>query len=314
MKRRTVLSGFAMASSVLGVCLYLFQGQVPFASAMTQAAESERIATTAPVRPAMMALHPVTANVAPGSGFEDVPPARHGTETSAIVKPNSDAPVAIKPDCTVVARAIAAPLAMADLSISAPCHTEQWVTVHNNGLVFSAKTDEAGDLKTRIPVFAERSVVIFQFADGIGTTAAANVPNAQTVDRVALQWAGQTEFRIHATHPSFDRRDVGAQDFANGPDANDTHVVRLGDAAAPDPRRMEVLTLLSQKPGAVDLSLDVEITHANCNRTVEAQSISMRKGRRLQVQNIVLTMPDCAAVGDFLVLNFPAGDLTVAQR
>ena len=60
------------------------------------------------------------------------------------------------------------------------------------------------------------------------------------------------------------------------------------------------------------MSVEAEITQANCGRDVEAQSIQKTADGELKTQDLVLAMPDCNTVGDFLVLKNLLNDLKIA--
>jgi hypothetical protein len=55
------------------------------------------------------------------------------------------------------------------------------------------------------------------------------------------------------------------------------------------------------------------VSEANCGRELEAQTIATGDAG-LKVQDIVLAMPDCEAVGEFLVLKNLFNDLKIAQN
>ena len=71
-------------------------------------------------------------------------------------------------------------------------------------------------------------------------------------------------------------------------------------------------TDVAKRSGEVVLSVEAEVTASNCGRDVEAQSLQISAGGPLKTQDLVLSMPDCNTVGDFLVLKNLLNDLKVA--
>jgi hypothetical protein len=70
----------------------------------------------------------------------------------------------------------------------------------------------------------------------------------------------------------------------------------------------------AQRDGVVMLRLEAEVTADNCGHDLEAQGLSLDASGRLTVQDVILSMPDCGAVGDFLVLQNLFDDLKIAQN
>ena len=56
------------------------------------------------------------------------------------------------------------------------------------------------------------------------------------------------------------------------------------------------------------------MTASNCGREIEAQSLEIGPDGTLKTRNLTLSVPDCDAVGSFLVLNNLVSDLKVASN
>jgi hypothetical protein len=61
------------------------------------------------------------------------------------------------------------------------------------------------------------------------------------------------------------------------------------------------------------VSVEAEITEANCGRDVAAQTFHVHAGE-IQTRDLSMTIPACDAVGDFLVLNNLIEDLKIAAN
>ena len=221
--------------------------------------------------------------------------------------------------CNIAATATPGPKAMVDLQVSAPCFPNEQVTVHHNGMIFTQVTDNAGNLSVNVPALSERAVFIVAFADGRGTVALTNVPALADYDRVAVQWTGKAGFQIHA-------REFGAaygepghvwSGAAPGDQKSSGFVTRLGDSGTPAPQMAEVYTFPSgttSRSGVVALSVEAEVTQDNCGRDISAQSLELRGRSSLRTRDLVMAMPNCSGLGDFLVLNSLVDDLKIAAR
>lgn len=238
---------------------------------------------------------------------------------------NPDVPAPDMPDletpqlgCEVSATAAPAPMASVALSIDAPCNRNQRVTIHHTGMMVTETTDEDGALSATFPALSPKAVFIVEFEDGMGTVVTADVPELKEFDRVVLQWQGDSGFQIHA-------REFGAAYGTPGhvwsgdtaqADAGGA-VMQLGARDTLTPYLAEVYTYptgSSQRDGSVALTVEAEVTQVNCGRDIAAQTIELRGGMSPQTQDLVLSMPDCAARGDFLVLNNLLDDLKIAAK
>ena len=91
----------------------------------------------------------------------------------------------------------------------------------------------------------------------------------------------------------------------------------LGADSAENALMAEIYTFpagAAAQDGTVDLTVEAEVTAANCGRDVAAQSIQIMPGAEPAVMDLTMTMPDCSAVGEYLVLNNMLQDLTLAAN
>ena len=66
--------------------------------------------------------------------------------------------------------------------------------------------------------------------------------------------------------------------------------------------------------GTVALSVETEISTNNCGLELEAQSLQILDNGEIKTQDLTLPVPDCDAIGSFLVLNNLLLDLKVAGK
>lgn len=213
--------------------------------------------------------------------------------------------------------------AMVTLDLEAPCMVNERFTLHHNGLMFTAATDDEGMSQMRVPALAKNAVFIVAFGNGEGAVANAEVSSVEYYDRYIVQWQGQSGLQVHALeygatygedgHVWADaKRDMGIAARGEG-----GFITRLGLSDMNSARMAEVYTfptLTAQKPGEIDLRLEAAVTRMNCGRDIEAQSLHISGTQAPVASDITLAMPECDAIGDYLVLKNMFNDLKIARN
>lgn len=240
-----------------------------------------------------------------------------------------DAPIADMPaeestpkltcDYNLTARTEAA--AMVHLSLDAPCMVNEKFTLHHNGLMFTQVTDAAGSVEFNVPALAENAVFIVAFANGEGAVANATVSSLEYYDRAVVQWKGNSGMQMHALEYGAGYGE-GGHVWSDTPRAESSaalgeggFLTQLGVEDVDNALLAEVYTFpsgVAKRGGGVEMSVEAEITQANCGRDIEAQSIQKTADGSLKTQDLVLAMPDCTSVGDFLMLKNLLNDLKIA--
>ncbi len=233
------------------------------------------------------------------------------------------APTGLANSCEMKAEARPIAAAMVNLTLSAPCLPNARVTVHHNGMIFTQTTSSSGALDINVPALSETAVFVFAFGNGDGTVAQAKVEDLNDFDRVVLQWKGTTGFQLHAlefgaTYGSDGHIWSGKpRDIAAAVTGEGGFMTVNGDLSASEPLVAEVYTFpteLENTKGGVILSVEAEVIKANCGQEIEAQSLERQANSKVKTQDLSLSVPDCDAVGTFLVLNNLLQDLKVASN
>jgi hypothetical protein len=224
-------------------------------------------------------------------------------------------------DCEYGMQAAPRKAAMVELTLSAPCRLNEGFTLHHNGMMFSAVTDASGQAVFEVPALAENAVFIASFPDGNGALATATVDTLALYDRFVLQWRGDADsLALHALEYGADFGDAGhvwardGRDKARGIAGEGGFLTRLGLPGNDRALMAQIYTFPTKnalRRGDVALRVEAEVGAANCGRELEAQTIATGPGG-LKVQDVVLAMPDCTAVGEFLVLKNLFNDLKIA--
>jgi hypothetical protein len=282
----------------------------------------------APKAPDMVASNPGVTS--PAIGPVTTAPKQHEAPVQLITLEPEESPeidleaaAPVEVNCVPSMMAIASNAAMVDVSINAPCHTSTAFTIHHQGLKFTSMTDDAGTSVLAVPAVAEVAVLIAAFEDGDGAVATVWVPDFQNYDRAILQWQGDTSVmlsayegdarfgddgHIHADNPGTLERLVAAEGG---------YLIQLGEITSVDPFMAEIYTFPKGAPNSsseVMLVAEAEITAGNCGQELSAQSVRVSHTGATSALDLSMIMPECNAVGDFLILQNMFEDLTLASR
>ncbi len=336
--RKLGMVGLTFASA-MGIGFFMQQGDASASLSSgvlqaTGAAPSQAIAASA-IAPApdvdpSLALPERDMALADRVAFDTMPDAEIDTTGVPMVEPvlaeideDTNQALAARPlNCEPSLTARATEAAMVELSVDAPCTSGASFTIHHEGMMFTAMTDVAGGAKLMAPALSERSVFIAAFDDGTGAVADVAVPELTLYDRVVLQWRGQSGLEIHAMEFGAEYGQPGhvwrhaARSPAVATTGTGGFLMQLGDARTDSPLMAEVYTFPSGKApqdGQVTLSVEAEVTAENCATEVEAQTLRRSGAENIKISDLVLSVPECEAIGDFMVLKNLLPDLTLAQ-
>jgi hypothetical protein len=265
-----------------------------------------------------------TAQNAGVSGLQDIvltsssPAPKTGqiaSSTQRSLKPSRSTP-SDRAECGLSARASAVPGAAARLIVKAPCHGNERIEVHHSGLTVTQETDANGTLDLTIPALSEYAIFLISLEDQKGTVATTHIPDIGQYSRVALQWQGETDLQIHALEFGASYGDAGH--VSAGADTQGTgNVVHLAQPEFRDARNVEVYSFpaaQSHQSGSIELTVEAEVTAANCGQDLSVQSLEFREDQRLRSRDLTLSFPDCSRTGEFLVLNNLFQNLTIAAN
>lgn len=243
-------------------------------------------------------------------------------ETPNIMSDASTEPVMAQ-DCAISMTSATAPAAFVDIDIDAPCHANSPFVVHHQGMMFTTMTDDSGHADVEVPALAEVAVFIAAFPDGEGNVTTSTVPDFANYDRAVLQWEGETAVMLSAYEFGAGFGEDGhvfrdnARSSDDAVDGDGGFLVTLGDYSVEDALMAEVYTFPSGtigSDGEILLSAEAEITTENCGKELAAQSIQVFPDGNTMALDLTMVMPECDAVGDFLILQNMFEDLTLASR
>jgi len=231
--------------------------------------------------------------------------------------------IADAPVCTQTLDTTPAGFAMVTLSYAAPCDANSTVTVLHEDMMFEVVTDANGTFELDVPALSQEALYGVASANEESVFSITAVPEIAAYDRVVLQWQGNSGVQLHALEFGATYGDAGhvwsaaAGDRVNAASGSSGFLTHLGHGSAVEGFFADVYTFptgLSAMDGKIALSVEVEVTDMNCGRTVKAQTMQVNPSDRPTTQRLVMTMPGCDAIGEFLVLNNMYEDLTLASK
>lgn len=240
------------------------------------------------------------------------------------VFPLPEATAPQQPVCLISLTATPGAAAMVHLSLTAPCLPSERVSLMHEGMTFAETTSSEGALDIEVPALVEEARFTLTFPSGETVQAEASVPSVALYDRIVVQWAGGSGLQIHAREFGAEYGDEGhvwsgaPRDMTAVARGQGGFLTRHGDRDASAPMMAEVYTFpgaMTKVSGAINLSIETEVTQSNCGTEVSAQSFEVSAGvSGIRARELLLSIPDCSAVGNFLVLNNPLHDLKIARN
>jgi hypothetical protein len=310
--RKTVLMG-GIVTCALGAGLFFLQGQSR-ASAQPERLSSAFLDPVAPILdsgsgPATGAIFALPLS---NTGSPDLPRVAAPLPTVA----------AAEETCSLTATATPSDMATVLVTVVAPCLGQDRVVLHHEGMEFSEVLDRSGKLTVRVPVLNENVVILVRTQSGHGGIAVARVPSLALYDRFVLKWMGADELRLLSRRNEDDARNYlwSASALPHGAAITQVPVaavIPLGNPAGSAAKMASVYTVLSKqatRSNGMGLVVEAEVTADTCGRDISARSLDLRRNTRLRVREFVLSMPDCSAVGERLVLGDLTGDPVIASR
>lgn len=231
--------------------------------------------------------------------------------------PAPSAPAMLADACAITLDLMVEANAMIGITLQAPCRPNQDVVLKHAGLAVSGKTTANGGLFTGIPALATNATIEVLFADGKSATAEISVPEVAQLRRFGVQWQANDAFQVHgfeggsgydgpghisAANP---HRPSGAATSSNG------FLTLLGDASAKTPQLAEIFTFPSGAGAAAEVVVESEVTSDTCGRELLGETLNS-VGGKAYVADLTLAMPDCSAIGDYMVLKNLVLDLNIA--
>ncbi len=219
--------------------------------------------------------------------------------------------------CAITLDLMAEPNEMIGIMLQAPCHVNERVVVKHAGLAVSAMTTANGALFTSIPAFEPAANIDVVFADGKTATGEIAMPDVAQLRRFGVQWQADDSFQVHAFENGAGYGQAGHVSGADphhpmaGLPSSGGFLTLLGDSTAKNPLLAEIYTFPADPVATAEVVVESAVTEATCGRELLAETLNI-VGGKVFVAELTLAMPDCTAVGDYMVLKNLVLDLNIA--
>ena len=245
---------------------------------------------------------PVTALMAPVETPVVQPPA---TQTSTVQA------------CDATLDLLVEQNAMIGITLIAPCNPNQRVVLRHGGLAVTGQTTSTGALFTALPALESAGTVEASFADGTNIKGEISVPELAALRRFGVQWQSDDAFQVHAFEGGAGYGDAGHVSAVDphrpipGLAARGGFLSLLGDATTANPLLAEIYTFPANPGADTEVVVEAAVTDATCGRELLAETLTSTGGS-VFVTDLTLAMPDCDAVGDYMVLKNLVLELNMA--
>jgi hypothetical protein len=208
--------------------------------------------------------------------------------------------------------------AMIGLTLLAPCHINERVVIKHAGLAVSGMTTANGALFTGIPAMEPQALVEVLFSDGETFGATIDIPEVADLRRFAVQWQADDAFQLHAFERGAAYGDAGHVSGADphrppaGAPAQGGFLTLLGDSTTETPMLAEVYTFPADATSLPEVVIETAVTDLTCGRELLGETIRSTGGL-VEVIDLTVAMPECEAVGDYLVLKNLVSELNIAS-
>jgi hypothetical protein len=211
--------------------------------------------------------------------------------------------------CGVSIALAAAPSAMIDVDLSAPCARGERVVIRYSDISFTAMTGADGTLEMQLPALETETLVAAYFEGSAIALGKVAVPDAVAYTRLGVEMPYPARFALRAQEG--DMLYVGGAGAQ--PPYSRSPIRTLGAMNGSDRIVAQVYTYSSQDLKAGDLSVELRITEDTCGQTLPLRAVLSSEGRLTKVEHSV-AVPLCGTSGDILVLKNLLHDLRLASR
>lgn len=202
----------------------------------------------------------------------------------------------------------AAPGAMINLTVTAPCNAGQRIVVRHSGLSFTARTGPDGRASLTLPALKREALVAVYLEEARLLLGRVDVPDAASYTHFALVWDAPNELDLRVTQG--EKILVGSPHVFRGTAPS---VVSLGSTIVQSPLLAQVFSIPGSGLDGAEITAELRITPFSCGRTLRVMSLLSQDGVVTQTE-LPISVPLCGTSGDILVLKNLAPGLTLAPQ
>lgn len=284
-------------------------------------AEKPAAPVVAAIAPAPTAAAPLPAPIvvaAAEATLPAAPPIAQAAPSLPVTIQPEPEPVEAADACAITLDLMSEANAMIGVTMLAPCHAGERVVLKHGGLAVTGQTTANGALFTGIPALQSPAMVEVLFSDGETYEASIDMPDLADLRRFAVQWQADDAFQLHAFENGAGYGDAGHISGADphrpaaGAPAKGGFLTLLGDSTTANPLLAEVYTFPTGAAAKSEVVIEAAVTEATCGRELLGETLTSAAGA-VEVMDLTVAMPECDAVGDYLVLKNLAPDLNIAS-
>lgn len=279
--------------------------------------EATAPAPAAPASPALATITPSAPVQPPAPAPAPAPVLTEAPPPAIAPAPKLAEVPAPQPDCTASLDLVPEPRAMIGVTLLARCHENERVILQHAGLAVTAMTTASGALFTGLPGLEAEARVTAVFIDGTRVEAQVTLPDLSELRRFGVQWQGEDAFQLHAFEGGAGYGQPGDLSAANprtpteALKASQGYITLLGDPTAPAPLLAEIYTFPADPAAKADVVVEAGVNKATCGREILGETLASLGGKAT-VTDLTVAMPECDAVGDYLVLKNLAPQMNIA--
>ncbi|KAB7614597.1 hypothetical protein F9L33_08140 [Amylibacter sp. SFDW26] len=223
-------------------------------------------------------------------------------------------------DCKVKLSAKSLRSARVQLSVTAPCHSNEIITISHAGLRFNEYVDGGGVIIITIPVLSNPAEIEVSFDDGTKKSITTQAHDLSSYTRTGIAWSGHnslnlqvletaynTEKNLHLTADN--KRSEEKSYFLGG-----GYLTALGNTAIPNGEFIHIYTADITQKKYVDFQLHMKKQSLVCQNNLELKTIHYASDTNVQIAKKSATINHCMNQSENIVLKNMLRNMIVAQR
>lgn len=223
--------------------------------------------------------------------------------------------------CETGFTAFAAPGAMVDLTLEAPCRAGEAADIFHAGLRFTLRLDATGLARVSVPALEEDALFSVLFTDGASTSAEVLMLTVSDYERTVLGWKGEAGFDLYALENGAEWGSAGHVGIANpytpqrATAGEGGFLTTLGSI---DKGYHAMIYSWPERLGdtgpAPEISIEAGVSMENCAHKIAGTLLQSDGTGAPDSLPIMMMVPGCDAVGEYLVLKNLPRDLKLAAK
>ncbi len=278
--------------------------------------------TPDPVPPLLVAANQTTPEItdpAPAVVETSSDAANMETPTEDVLEP-AVSEVVETPACDITFNATARPGALVEINLEAPCNAGEEVEFTHAGLRFTEQLDPAGGLMLEMPAMATPARLAVSIGNETHTSESIAIPDFAEFERVALVWQGATGLQLHALENGAYYGEKG-HIWGENPELPNRALIGEGGylallGSSSTGFAADIYTFPAGKHAADSdtvISVEAQVMENTCGQEVVGEILATQPEGPAKKMPVSFTIPDCDALGEYLVLNIPIQSPKIAQ-